>query len=198
METFAVRLLRDAPEIKESLEFINRIALAREGSSPPPPPQFLFGAYRDGKVVGTIGLEFGTEEKPLPLESHWEIERTKTPLPFVEEAMVEIGRWMAERPGVSTALFFAATLFALSRGKQYCLAEMKPKIAEHSTGLGFIMLPVQGAKILIDQISESGRPYYLDNPPSLYMLRVEQMHQAIRQVTPLLCAADFHFVISPG
>lgn len=196
MRELIVRLICDDEEWSRALAFINEIAFESHRASPPPPPQYIFGAYCGDELVGTIGLDFGEVDRPLPIEAHWEFDRENTPLPFKREAMVEIGRWMASRRGVSTILFYAATIFALSHGRYYCIAEMKSKIAEHATSkLGYIMLPVQGARVLLERIREDGLPYYLDDPPSLYMLRVEQMHQAVRLVTPPLYSAEFQFIL---
>lgn len=196
-ERILISLVEDKDSLLKALKFIEMVAFRSHRASPPPPPEALFAAYYRGEIVGTIGIEFGSNHKPLPIEGRWQFDRLKTPLPFHRNEIVEIGRWMATKPGVSAALFYAATFFALSRRKYYCMAEMKSKIAQHSTGLGFIMLPVQNAKIFLDKIPQSGLPYYTDDPPALYMLRLEQMHQSIKSHTPPLDAISFYFPATP-
>ncbi len=194
-QTVVVRLLRQKSELECAMGFMKAIAHEKHRTDPPPLPQFLFGAYRGSGICGTIGVDFGSDEKPFHLERHWEFDSSQTPLPFERSKMAEIGRWMAKQPGVSVILFYAATLFSLSHRKVYCLAEMKPKIAEHSMSIGYEMLKVQPAELLSGRISKEQRGYYLENPPSLYMLRLEQMHQVIRPATPPFTDVKFEFLI---
>lgn len=193
MEKVLIKNISAREDIEKAMAFITKIALEKHGASPPPLPEILLAAYSDEKIIGTIGMDFGSEDKLLPIESHWLFDTTTTPLPFLRNKIVEIGRWMAVKPIVSSCLFYAATTLALSHKKLYCLAEMKSKIAQHSTRLGFIMLPIKETTLVPDNIPNDGLPYYLDEPPSLYMLVVEQMHQIIRQNSPSLKNVEFTF-----
>src|SRR5882724_3892043 len=110
--TVVIRLLHKKSELARAMEFMKAIAHEKHRTDPPPLPQFLFGAYIKGNICGTIGIDFGSDEKPFHLERHWRFNQSQTPLPFEREKMAEIGRWMAKHPGVSVILFYAATLFS--------------------------------------------------------------------------------------
>lgn len=170
---------------EEILHFIEEIALAREGSKPPPPPQMLFGAYQGNTIVGTISVDFGSDLNPFRLEDIWEFDKEKTPLPFVRERIAQYGRWTATVPGASIALFYAATVFSKTHGKQFCLCEMKDPIARRLTEFGFVLLPIKNASLLPEAVRErmpeESRPYYLNHPlPYIYMMSLDQIEQAMQ------------------
>ena len=69
-KTYDIRRLREGePEYADALRFIERVARERENAAPPPPPEFLFGAFSDGMVVATAGMALGGRGKPLPPEA---------------------------------------------------------------------------------------------------------------------------------
>lgn len=173
MDDLIIEIVRDPIEAARVSEFVNTIAYNRHQASPPPPPDILFGAYYKRGVVGSAGLDFWDDKKDLPLKQHWRFDQT--PLPCSPETTVQIGRWMAIRPGISFALLYAAAIFSRSRRKSYFIAEAKPKIIEVLRDAGFTAYRIENAALIMEKIYEGGRSYYLSDPPSLYMFDLAEM-----------------------
>lgn len=168
-------------EFEKALEFIQQIALQREGATPPPPPHVLFAAFKGKDIVGTVGLEFGSDGKPLPLEEIWEFNPLTAPLPFVREQVAQYCRWMAKADGISASLLHAAAVFSLAQGKKSCMCEVKPKVANRLRKIGCRLFPITPAVLRLEKIPFSGRPYYESNPPpGLYMIDLHQMEEVTR------------------
>lgn len=195
MENIAISLLKEKDELAAALRFIDEIAFRWHKCRPPPPPQVLFGAYRGKEIVGTIALDFGDQDRPLPIERIWSFDADRTPLPFQREAIAQYGRWMAITPAVSSWLLYTATLYALSLGKKYFLAEAKTKIMERICALGFAFRRIENAMALTDRIPEEGRLYYSEDPPGLYMTRLEEMMTVAFSKTTSLQSLKFEFSV---
>lgn len=176
----AIRRVCDE-EFQQALKFIRDLAQERERATPPPPPHVLFAAILEGSVVGTVGLEFGSEESPVPLEEIWEFDRSTTPFPFIRQELAQYGRWMARTKNISASLLYCAAVFAKLQGKKTCICEVKPKVAKRLREIGCRLYEIAPAKLLLDKIPESGRPYYESVPrPNPYMIDLNQMEVGTR------------------
>jgi hypothetical protein len=180
----AIRQLSDPAEIQQAEELMRQIALDRHGCLPPKTSPILFGAISEGRVVGTIGIEFGETERPLSLETIYDFDRTGSPWPFARERIVQIGRWFASQRGISVPLMYTANAYALRNGKTNGFAEMKPRIEQIARDLGMDIRQIPGAKLILDRISPDGMRYYTEPPPpTLYMTDVIQTERAFREET---------------
>lgn len=180
-----VRLVCDQGEREKALGFINQRAFSLYRATPPPPPQFLFAAYCDDEIVGTMGLDFSSGQQPFPLETHWRFDGDATPFSFERDRIAQYGRWITTKPGVSAPMVYASTLFARARGKTYCFAEAKPPVAERLAEMGCPPVPIPNASLQLENVPESGRQYYISEPaPMLYMIDLEQVERAMIRALP--------------
>jgi ubiquinone/menaquinone biosynthesis C-methylase UbiE len=178
-----ISLAQDEIEQEEALTFINGVALERHNSAPPPPPQIIIVAKQNSQVVGTISLDFGDNNHPLPLEKIYQFDRCNTPLPFRSGDVAQIGRWMVTIKGASAALLHTATVYALRSEKKYGLFETKESVAVRLRTLGLQLLEIPGAKFNIENVPEVGRPYYATPPPpSLYIACLESAENVLRKI----------------
>jgi molybdopterin/thiamine biosynthesis adenylyltransferase len=183
----------DCPEEKNlALNFIEGVAFERHGCKPPPPPQFLFCAYIDQGVMGTIALDF----EPFSIQRNWQFDKDKTPFEFDPRLIAQYGRWMARAKKVSAPLLYIATLFALSRQKKYFIAEAKPVVISRLEALGLVgIFSKIEASVAIDQIPIEGRNYYLIDPPSIYMANLSDMFLILLKAIPPLENLQFNFYL---
>lgn len=179
-----ISLVEKDSEREEAIAFMNAIASERYRCAPPPPPEIIFVAKRDDEIVGVMALEFGDEQGVFPLEKIYKFDYRVTPWPFVRNEVAQFGRWMAKVRGISIALMYAATLYAIHQGKVYGLTEVKPYILKHTREIGIELREIPGATLVPGNIPESGKPYYLaPPPPKLYMVNLRQKEQALRDET---------------
>lgn len=177
-----IALALNATDVRQGLEFIDKIALERHGCLPPPPPQVLFVAKDGDEVVGTIALDFREEERFFPLEEIYSFATPLFPRRFRRREVAQFGRWMSSRPGVSAALGHIAALYAVGRGKIYGWFEAKEPVAARIANLGVVLGKISGACLILQNIPEGGRNYYIAAPvPELYTIELAQVRDSLGQ-----------------
>jgi len=193
--TVTIRLLENEVEVQDAYCFVRRHAHARYDADPPPPPEALLAAYRRGEVVGTIGVDFtAVDTGELSLERIWSFDPANAPLPFNRQEIAQYGRWFTVEQDVSLMLVYGATIFARTHGKRSVLAEMKPGAARVLERVGIAMLPIQNAQLVLENIEESGRFYYVNGPPpQLCMADLSGVEDAALQRIPGLKGMNICF-----
>jgi len=141
----------------------------------PAPTHYLFVARQGTEIVGSMGTDFGNEEKLLRLERVYRFDPRRTPFPIVRDTIIEYGRWIATVPGISGALLYVATIHALSKGKMYGLCEHVDDVHKAAMKLGIKFHEVPDAKLVPENIPEIGTTFYATPPfPKFYMVDIQQ------------------------
>jgi hypothetical protein len=134
-------------------------------------------ARENGVIVGSLAIQSSTRDSPFPVEHHYDFDLDNTPFTFHREKIVQAGRWIAQRTGVSLLVLQACSQLAIDFGKRYMLIEAKPYSAKRLCELGYDCRPINGAKLLVESVKasvgEDGMRYYLEEPlPTLYMFPI--------------------------
>ncbi len=179
-----ISLARNDRERGQALALNRAVALRLYNCSPPPPSQCIFTAKQNGEVVGMIALDFDENDAPFRLEKIYDFDRHATPFPFERRNIAEFGRWICVIRGISSALMYVATMYAIRRDKLYSLGEFKERIARRAEELGWQVHFVEGACLLFENVSEEERGYYADPPsPRLVMSDLREREEALRNRT---------------
>lgn len=178
-------------EINETLNFIEQNAFKLYKCKPPPPPQILFIAYQEHKIIGTMSLDFSQNNNPFPLENHFDFDTNKTPFPFKRKKIAQYGRWFSITPNVSSSLFYLTTDCAIKKNKIWGLGEMKKPIAERVMKFGVNLFPID-IELIFENIPKEEKQYYLTLPsPNLYMGDLKQIRQALwKIIEPLIQSGE--------
>jgi hypothetical protein len=157
---------------RRALAFVRRHTRQLYGGFPPP-PEILFLAERNGRVCGTIALDFADDTQRFPVEFLYRIIYSQAPWPFERARIAQFGRWWATAPGIGVRLMHAAHLHALEAGKTLGLAEAKPQIVTRVKEFGMNLTEIPGAILQSREASSRGEGYYTTPPaPRLYMFDI--------------------------
>lgn len=182
-------------EKNEIFNFTKLQAFKLYSCEPPPPPQIIFVAYQEHKIIGTMGLNFSQNNKPFYLENHYNFDITKTPFPFEREKIAQYGRWFSIIPNISSSLFYLTTDYAIKKNKIWGLGEMKKTIAERVMKFGVNLFLINDTELIFENIPKEEKQYYLTlPPPSLYMGDLKQIKQALwKIIEPIIQSGEIIF-----
>lgn len=174
-----IGLAHSTQERKEALEFVDRKYLEIFDTTPPP-AQILFVATQETKIVGTMGIDFGNEEKLLRLERIYQFNPSVAPFPVIRNLIIEYGRWIVTVPGISGALIYVATVHALSKGRVYGWCEHTDDVHRAAARFSINFHDVPEAKFVLEEVEEKNRIFYADSPPlKFYMMLLSQIKDAL-------------------
>lgn len=184
-----IRLLTTEAERATAVRFIAENAFRWHQCKPPPAPQLLFGAWDGTEIVGTIALDFGDAQTPLPIEQLYEIDYGEFPWLREREKIAQFGRFFVTQPDISVALLYVATTYALACGKLYGLSEAKPHVPKRFAELGIRLQEVKRAQLVEKHIPADGLSYYQSAPqPRLWGVSLHEKAAALR--TPVTVAVN--------
>lgn len=143
----------------------------------PPPPEIVFAAFEEtGEVVGTLAVDLGTADCPLPFEDMYSYDPARLPFACLRQATVQFGCWGATNPIASPALIFAAVDYALQKGKRYGWCILKPYACLRLREIGVKLYDVVSALIPAN-VKQEYTPYFLTPPvPEIYMVELPQVY----------------------
>ena len=145
----------DADEMEKTLEYVKRKYKEKFGTTPGESGAYI-SAIKGNTVLGTVALDFPDASGKLPLEHIYQIERKIIKLALREDNVAQIGKWIADDPGLSLFLAYASSKYALSLGKKY----------------GFVTHS--------DAVAEGDRKFYITPPlASPYIMDFEQIIQVL-------------------
>src|SRR3989338_4830532 len=150
----------------------------------PPPPEIIFAAFQEtGEVVGTLAVDLGRAEHPLPFEHVYAYDPAALPFKCLREETAQFGCWGATNLLASPALIFAAVGYALQVGKTYGWGILKPYACERLRAIGVKLYEVTSALILAN-VSKEYAPYFLAPPiPEIYMVELPQVYRVVSLLT---------------
>jgi hypothetical protein len=180
---FRIVLAESRKDRRRTLAFVRRHVRRLYGGIPPP-SQILLFAEQNGRICGTMALDFAGVEDRFHLEDVYGIDYVQTPWPFERPLIAQFSKWWTTRPGVAVHLMLAAHEHALKCGKKVGLVEVKPRIVERVGEFGMVLTEVPGATLQIHGLSGRGEGYYAEPPfPKLYMFDIAANATALRWYT---------------
>ena len=167
----------------EAITFITEV-YKKVFSADPPPPELLFVATRNEKVVGTLGIDYcDKKDGLLPLERIYTFNRSKTPLPMASDKIVQLGRWISREANVTKPLAYIAMQYLLAHQKTHGLFEQKGKAVQASKRTGTTLHPIENTTLNVDRVGDSVKEYYTSKPePRLFMIDLKQSLDSMRRV----------------
>jgi hypothetical protein len=142
-------------------------------------PELLFAAERDGKIVGTVGLDFYEPGKRIELEDHFDFHQENFLWPACPENLALYSSWRASCSHVAPLLVYASAKYALDHGKFYALCELKKGVIKRLERLNIEVRPVPGSRLSLEHISPEKQEYYKTDPPQLCLISFCQMCSAL-------------------
>jgi hypothetical protein len=156
---------------------------------PPPPSQLIFTATQGAHIVGTLGVDFGNAQKPLPLEAIYEFNYNSFAWKFDRDKTAQFGRWATTIKGIAGPLNYVAASYALWCQKTDGLGEVKEHVGKRLVKLGVELHYTLNAKIALQNIPHQIRPYYRTLPlPRPCTFRLKQMKSAMESVFTQACS----------
>ncbi len=170
-----IRRSLNEKERTEAIIYLSEHMREKYGSCPPPEttPPDLFVAFEGDIVIGTLGLQFGTKDKPLPFEQLFTFDPLKAPINYNREQTVYYSRWNSSRPGIGLALWFAATRYAIQKGLIFGSATGKTIMREYYySSFQCEWFPIHDAKINTDKVGETEKGYFFSDESPLPWLGI--------------------------
>jgi hypothetical protein len=152
---------------------------AREfGTRPQNAPDHLFVATCGDEIVGTLGLNMSYSSLPR-LARVYRFDWDKAPYPVELGKIVEMGRWIAKRPGVADALLCAGVALAFAYGKSVGWCEQGTTLNRVCRAKGLALARVD-AELDLAQIDPSDMSFYKRTEGiGLYMFELRQWQEAL-------------------
>jgi len=147
----------------------------------PSAPDNIIVARQAGEIIGTMGLNFGTQ----PLSEIYTFSQNAMPFVVPSSQVAIYGRWIVKKPGLrqlGAVLIYSASLYALQLEKRVCWCEHVYSVHTAAAKLGIKFHEVIGAKVNIEKVSVGDRTFY-ENSEGLkfYMTSIEQMRIALKK-----------------
>jgi len=166
-----------------ALRFIDKRAWEAHQCAARPLDGIVFAARIGTRVVGTLSVDFGSDERPFPLESIHRFDPALMPMPFDRRRIVQGGHWMVRVRGqnVSERLYAAVSEHLALRGIEWFFVEAKPHAYRRLLELRFTVVYIPGT-LCLAHIPKDGMRYYSEDPkPRLYMVSVPSMRRALAE-----------------
>ncbi len=166
-------------ERAEVLDFIHHEMRRTFGSEPSVTPGLLIFVRLRKDIVGSIAIQDIEKDEMFPIEKHYVSYDTRISFIFERRHVVQGSRWIATKPGVSSALLRAAFTLACSFGKRGMLIEAKPYSIRRLLELGVFCEKISNVSLLqekvYEEVGEIGMAYYATPPlPDLFMIDMEK------------------------
>jgi hypothetical protein len=145
--------------------FVQRIMRKQYHCDPHPLPAAVFVGFRGDALVGAMALSLSDGE-PFPLEEIYALDCGAFPKGFERTKTVELGRWVAAIPNLSEVLVYATITYALLKGCEWGIGEVKPKVVRRFSRMGLRIVQLSEAPVP-ELVPAAVRPYYLLPPPPL-------------------------------
>lgn len=178
--TINARLAKTRGEREAVEHFIQTHALKTHGCEAPPcsPTGFLFGAWQQDVVVGSMYVEFYDDNEPYALEAIYGREAIVALCggDYRPDLNPQGGRWFSslKQSDVSLKVLQESCKFALSQGAEWFISEGRPYAFKRLREIGIVLETYPNARPNIENIPLAGRAYYeSDPPPCLFRMRCD-------------------------
>lgn len=178
VELTVIRLVQTEKEREEAHSLITKLFMQYFKTSPPL-PTLLFAAFCENTIVGTAGLEVSDEKNFLPYNHIYRLSQHINDF-FPNQNAIQYARWTATKPGVSAALFYAATVCGIQLNKRFSWSISKPRSIKRLEDFGVYLRRVESAALIEENIPAYDKTYFETQPyPALYIGSLEQAGQAL-------------------
>ncbi len=180
-ERIETRLARTPGQWDAIDAFIRTHAYNTHGCEAPPcsPRGFLFGAWQDEVVVGSMYIEFRDDHTPHPLEEVYGYDAVSAlfcDITYRRSIHPQAGRWFSskQKSSVSLRVLHEACRFAAAQGIEWLISEGRPYTFKRLRELGIILEENAASLPDLSKVPLAGRRYYQsDPPPCLFRMRCD-------------------------
>lgn len=171
-----VKLLKTEQERSQVVKLTNAV-YARRWSTKPPVPKVLFGAFLEGKVVGSVGWDDCGDNHQLPLK---ELYRTVNAASAPKCcSAVQLSRLLTTNKHAAVPLVYTALDYALRCGKRMVWCIAKDSLVRLFSKRG-LELTEQPAELILANVPKADAAYFLSEPqPKLYTFNAVQARTAL-------------------
>lgn len=173
MKQLEIYLARSGYIREQALRYIemNMARFHRVDSNPRDIPEYLFVAYCNNIIVGTLGVECAEN-------GHFSFEHLyHLPKDIVIDSLVSVFyvRWLATLSGVGASLLRVVGCYLLEQGFTTALCIMKSDILNYVDGDHGIWHEIQNAQLVPNNVPQEYRNYFLSEPlPKLYSVHLHE------------------------
>lgn len=174
---FSIRYAESPSDKEEVRMFVDRVYMATYHTTPPLADVYAV-VEREKNIVACIGIEWPGPDGKLALERIYRLAKTSLPLELTTENGMQYGRWASVSPNTGVLAIYAATTYALSKGKRYGIVEHNDEVHRHVERLGIQFWNVDFA-LDLSMINESNREYYARGDMKPYLVDLSQIESAL-------------------
>lgn len=153
--------LMQPKERKEVISFIENHMIKSYGIKPPKSmlPSDMLIARRDGIIIGTLGLIFGSDK--LYFEELYSFEKTDLPIDYVSEKCVYYTRWTSVENLIGLELALAGHHHAQKKGFEFASCIVKSHILTYlNSKMENLWYPISKAQLRKEKIPLDDSDYF--------------------------------------
>ncbi len=174
---FTARYAESPPDKAAVRSFVDKVYMSTYNTVPPIADVYAV-VEKDCTVVACIGVEWPGADGKLALERIYRLEKQSFPLGLTTDNGMQYGRWASISPQAGALAIYAATVYALSKGKLYGLVEHNNDVHRHVMRLGIAFWDIDYALDII-AVDESCREYYARGDMRPYLVQLEQIENVL-------------------
>ncbi len=162
-----IRPVCNAGERRAAIEYISKNMLAKNGGFPPPEktPKYILIALEGSTIVGSVAVQCGEKNAPLPIEEFFDFNPTLLPFPFIRERTAYLTRWNSSRRGLGVAIWLGGSLYAVKQGCLYSSLTIKDSLFERDKQFARIWHSIPDARVRVEHVGDTEKKYFLGASP---------------------------------
>jgi hypothetical protein len=182
-DELSVAMATTPAELAEGMAFCARKYQATYNTQWRVSPDLLFVARRGGRVVGTAGLDLGSNHAEISAERYYQL--TPGMRSFIAQnrsRLVEFGRFSADDADASGIVLHAAMSYCQEKGIEFLIAWSNPRVYRH-------VFERCGVKVCVIDVPVDEQAVHADEawatPPTGFFLRDPAPHLLVA-IVPFL------------
>lgn len=175
-----IKLARDDTR-ERAVRFIRSSYREKFGTEPDDYYEHIFVALRNDEIVGTFASQpWRSGNLPRIARIHNFIWDLAPYAPRMEE-VVELGRWITRKPGITAGLVYSAAIHALAERRRIGWCEHTEEVHRVALFLGLQFKKVS-SMLDIERVCETDREFYRRNPSiAFYMIELAHIASALEE-----------------
>jgi hypothetical protein len=163
---FVFRLPKDEAEFAATINHISDHMFSVYGARPNPheTPEHLFVVSQGERIISTLGVDFGHQDKNLTFEKAFSFQEKDLPFSYEKSKTIFFSRWTTKKDYFGVAVWCLASRYALERGCVVSSAIGKPDVLQLMGEYGCKWYQITGAQLVPVNISDYDKAYYFSNP----------------------------------
>jgi hypothetical protein len=174
---FVARYAESSADRNKVRLFVDQVYMSTYNTVPP-----LADVYavieKENAIVACMGIEWPEPDGSLALERMYRLKKEELPRKLTIENGMQYGRWASVSPQAGMLAIYAATTYALSKGKRYGLVEHNDDVHRHVARLGIAFWDVNHS-LDLSAISELNREYYARGDMKTYLVDLVQIKNVL-------------------